>query len=203
MNTESIVTELRERFGDAIGDVLYGSLDPQTIVRADRLGEVAEFVRHDPDLSCDSLMCLTAVDLPPVAKAEKKAKKPVKKADGAADAKAEAPPEEKSEPEAPPPPYQVAAIYHLYSMKHRHRLTLRVVMERDGARVPSVAHLWPAANWHEREAYDLVGIVFDGHPDLRRILLPDDWVGHPLRKDYVVQETYEIEGEQVRVPRGW
>ncbi|MCS7073561.1 MAG: NADH-quinone oxidoreductase subunit C [Bacteroidia bacterium] len=56
--------------------------------------------------------------------------------------------------------------------------------------IPSISHLWKAALWHEREAFDLLGIHFVGHPDLRRILLPDDWQGHPLRKDYQVQETY-------------
>jgi len=192
MDTGAIVAKLKERFAEAIGEVLYPNLDPQIVVDAQNFREVAEFVRNDPDIACDWLMCITGLDLPP----QEKKKKPAKKT------KDEQPVEEPPE-EEPPGPYQVAAIYHLYSMKHRHRVTLRVVMEREGPHVASVAGIWPAANWHEREAYDLVGIVFDGHPDLRRILLPDDWEGHPLRKDYVVQDTYEIEGEQVRVPRGW
>ena len=154
MDTEAIVARLKDRFGDAVGEVVNAQFDPQIIVRAEKLGDVAQFLRDDPNLLCDSLMCLTALDLPPVAKAEKKPKKP----EGAPETKAEEPPAEKAEPEGAPPPYQVAAIYHLYSMKHRHRLTLRVVMEREGAHVPSVAAIWPAANWHEREAYDLVGI---------------------------------------------
>ena len=61
---------------------------------------------------------------------------------------------------------------------------VRVVTDRDNPVIPSVADVWPTANWHEREAYDLMGIRFSGHPDLRRILCPDDWEGHPLRKDY-------------------
>lgn len=64
------------------------------------------------------------------------------------------------------------------------RLVLRVGVPRDDAHLPSVAGVWAAANWHERECYDLLGVVFDGHPDLRRIVLPDIWEGYPLRKDY-------------------
>ena len=74
-------------------------------------------------------------------------------------------------------------IYHLYSFKRNDRLRLKV-LAGDGERVPSVVSIWPTANWLEREVYDMFGVVYDGHPDLKRILLPDEWVGHPLRKDY-------------------
>ncbi len=80
-------------------------------------------------------------------------------------------------------------VYHLISFKYRHELTLRVVVGRDDPTVPSVNDVWPAANWHEREAWDLMGIKFTGHPDLRRLMLPDDWEGHPLRKDWVDPPT--------------
>jgi len=63
-------------------------------------------------------------------------------------------------------------------------------VERADPRIPSVADLWPAAEWHEREAYDMMGIVYEGHENLRRILLPDDWEGFPLRKDYVPPKSY-------------
>ncbi|RKQ83835.1 NADH-quinone oxidoreductase subunit C [Brockia lithotrophica] len=76
-------------------------------------------------------------------------------------------------------------FYVLQSFRHPHLLAVHVRAERDNPRVPSVVDVWPAADWAERETYDLLGIVFEGHPDLRRILLPEDWVGHPLRKDYV------------------
>ena len=79
-------------------------------------------------------------------------------------------------------------VYHLYEpWKHaRIRIKTRVAINQS---VPSVTPLWPGANWPEREAYDLFGIVFEGHPDLRRIYLPDDWDGHPLRKDYPMTGT--------------
>ena len=72
--------------------------------------------------------------------------------------------------------------YHLYSTSHRHRLRLKVGVDEASPRVPSVTELFPTANWPEREVFDLMGIEFEGHPDLRRILLPDDWEGHPHRK---------------------
>ena len=86
-----------------------------------------------------------------------------------------------------------ACVYDLYHVPmerptelgtQTHVFAVRVVTDRNNPVIPSVAHVWPAADWHEREAYDLMGITFTGHPDLRRILCPDDWTGHPLRKDY-------------------
>jgi NADH-quinone oxidoreductase subunit C len=76
-------------------------------------------------------------------------------------------------------------VYHLYSLAHKRRLRLKVRVH-DGQAVPSVTGVWETANWHEREVFDLFGVRFEGHPDLRRILMPDDWEGHPLRKDYPV-----------------
>ena len=90
-------------------------------------------------------------------------------------------------------PGAAAAIgvrYFLASTSRRLRLTLSVEVPRDDGSVPTVSDLWPAALFHEREAYDLFGIRFTGHPDLRRLLLPADWVGHPGRRDYVYPATY-------------
>jgi NADH-quinone oxidoreductase subunit C len=78
--------------------------------------------------------------------------------------------------------------YHLLSHKNRARLRIKTRV-REGEKVPSLTSVWPTSNWHEREVYDLMGIEFENHPDLRRILTPDGWIGHPLRKDYPL--TYE------------
>jgi NADH-quinone oxidoreductase subunit C len=78
----------------------------------------------------------------------------------------------------------IEVVYHLFSYRHRHGLVLKVEADRANPVVPTVEGVWKAANWMEREVYDLFGVGFTGHPDLRRVLLPDDWVGHPLRKDY-------------------
>ncbi len=88
---------------------------------------------------------------------------------------------------ADPPVFRV--LYHLYSYTHRHTLVVRADVPRDQPVLPSVASLYPTATWHEREAWDLLGIRFEGHPDPRRILLPEEWQGHPLRKDWVEGET--------------
>lgn len=81
-------------------------------------------------------------------------------------------------------------IYQMYSIPLEHSLTLRVEVPRTAPNVPSVAGIWRAADWHEREAFDLLGITFTNHPDPRRILMPEDWQGHPLRKDYETQTEY-------------
>jgi NADH-quinone oxidoreductase subunit C len=78
----------------------------------------------------------------------------------------------------------IEVVYHLFSYRLRHGIVLKVEADRASPVVPSVEGVWKAANWMEREVYDLFGVSFTGHPDLRRVLLPDDWVGHPLRKDY-------------------
>jgi NADH-quinone oxidoreductase subunit C len=96
---------------------------------------------------------------------------------------------------------KLQVVYNLHSMKHKHRITLKVELsDRVNPHVPTVSTVFGTADWHEREAYDMMGIVFDGHHDLRRILCPDDWEGWPLRKDYAVQEYYR--GLMVPYPAG-
>ncbi len=85
---------------------------------------------------------------------------------------------------------KMASVYDLYSFDHKHVFAVKVFCPRERPEIPSVADLWPAADWQEREAYDMFGINFTGHPDLRRILCADDWEGFPLRKDYVFPREY-------------
>jgi NADH-quinone oxidoreductase subunit C len=146
MEPAQIVERLKSRFGEAVLEAKVDAPDPFVVVDPARVAEIGLFLRDDPELGVDSLMCLSGVDYGD----------------------------------------RLGVAYNLHSLTHRHRLCLKVNLPREpgAARLPSVAAVWPAANWHEREAYDMVGIVFEGHPDLRRILLPDDWEGHPLRKDY-------------------
>ena len=84
--------------------------------------------------------------------------------------------------------------YHLFSTKHHNRLRLKVLLSEDDPKVTTVTSVWKTADWHERETYDLLGVIFDGHPDLRRILLPSDFDGHALRKDYPLRgyEPYSL-----------
>lgn len=85
---------------------------------------------------------------------------------------------------------EMELVYHLFSYEHRHEFKLKVRVPRQNPTVPTLEEVWPAANWHEREAYDLFGFQFEGHSDLRRLLLPEDWEGYPLRKDYKEKDHY-------------
>ena len=84
----------------------------------------------------------------------------------------------------------LGTVYHLFSMVHKHRLVFKAFVPKDNPQTQSVEWVWKAANWHERESYDLLGVIYTDHPDLRRILCPYDWEGHPLRKDYKLPEFY-------------
>lgn len=83
------------------------------------------------------------------------------------------------------PPDQLDFLAYFYSYQHRHRIALKVILERSAPSLPSLADLWANADWNEREVFDLFGVVFHQHPDLRRIMMPEDWEGYPLRKDYM------------------
>ena len=96
----------------------------------------------------------------------------------------------------------LGVIYNLHSMKHNHKLEVRINLPREKPVVPSVEQIWRIADWFERETYDMYGIEFQGHRDLRRILLPEDWEGFPLRKDYEFPTTYH--GIEVpKMKEGW
>ncbi len=90
-------------------------------------------------------------------------------------------------------------VIHLYSIQRKKRIRLKVPVWEANCEVDTISDIWTASNWHERECYDMFGIRFKGHPDMRRIMMPDDWEGHPLRKDYPVsdQEPYEYINKQL------
>ena len=156
---------LQQQFGSAITSVNLDALDPHVSVEPARLVDVCVFLRDDPRLQFALLNDITGVDY-----LETDPKKVAKAG---------------FEP-------HLEVLYHLSSFAFPgRRFTLKLVLPRwkddvPGAlpEVPSVAGVWRTADWHEREVYDLVGVFFAGHPNLVRILLNDDWVGHPLRKDY-------------------
>lgn len=135
---------------------------PWLEIAPERIADLCQFLRDTPGLHFDYLECLSGVDHGPKAGT-------------------------------------LGVVYHLMSIPYGHRIVLKATLPRvpeveNSASglpaLPSVTHLWRTADWHEREAYDLMGIHFEGHPDLRRILMPADWPGHPLRKDYENPDVY-------------
>ena len=98
-------------------------------------------------------------------------------------------------------PMRFASVYHLLSLTHNHRIRVRVYLEEKDLNIPSVTDIWPAANWYEREAFDLFGIIYHGHPDLRRILTDYGFIGHPFRKDFPlignVEARYDAKEQRV------
>lgn len=164
MTSAEIIAVLESQLGPKIKDKKPDALDPFIAVEPANLVDVCTFLRDDPRLAFDMLNCISGVDY-----LELDPKKVAKAG---------------FEP-------HVEVVYHLSSFKHKHRLVVKVMLPRwkndkpgELPEVPTVSGIWPAADWHERECFDLAGVMFTGHPDLRRILLADDWVGHPLRKDY-------------------
>ena len=89
-------------------------------------------------------------------------------------------------------PERFALIYHLFSLRFKERVRVKIFIPEANPKVQTITELWPAANWFEREAYDMMGIAFEGHPDLRRILCHDDFIGHALRKDYPIQKRQKL-----------
>ncbi len=147
---------------------------------------VAEFLRDHAELRLDFCSLVTGVDWPDTETTEKvKVKKMVAGPDGAEQE------QEVEETRKTKVPGYLEAVYHLFSMEKKHGpvvLRLRTANRADGTHVPSLTPVWRSAEFQEREAFDLYGIVFDGHPDLRRILMWDGFVDYPMRKDYVPPE---------------
>ncbi len=167
---QQLVDRMTQKFGQRIVGANLDGIDPWIEISPEGLVEVATYLRDDPDLRFNMLNCISGVDY--FHSDPKKAAK------------------------APWQPH-VELVYHLSSTVSKQQLVLKVMLPRwqedregDLPEAPSVAGVWATADWHEREVYDLMGVRFMGHPDLRRILCPEDWVGHPLRKDYEPPEHY-------------
>jgi len=148
--------------------------------------DVARFLRDDPALRLDFCSNATGVDW--LDRTVKKTVKVKKLIDG----------EEKEVDETTEEffPGYLEAVYHLYSMSHKHGpviVRMRTADRADGARLPSLTLIWRSAEYQEREIFDLYGVRFDGHPDLRRILMWDEFVDYPMRKDYREPDDYEFE----------
>jgi len=170
IRTMSFIDDLKSRFGDSIVAVNLEAIDPWIEVVAADLVEVCTHLRDSDELQFDFLNCITGVDY--LHTDPKKAKKV------------------DWEP-------HLELVYHLTSTTKKHNIVVKVKTERwrDGVegqlpQVPSVESVWRTADWHEREVFDLSGVDFTGHPNLRRILCPEDWVGYPLRKDYEMPLEY-------------
>jgi NADH-quinone oxidoreductase subunit C len=164
MTSTEIIAILEQKFGARIKSKKLDTLDPFVVIDPADLLEVCRFLRDDPQLRFEFLNCISGVDYLEL--------------------------DPKKAPKAGFEPH-LEVVYHLASFTHKHRFVLKLLLPRwkdnkpgELPEVPSVTSLWKTADWHEREVYDLAGVWFTGHPDLRRILTSEDWVGHPLRKDY-------------------
>jgi len=166
---EEIFNKLKEKFGSSIIELKTDKpLEPFILVNRLEVDKICLFLRDERDLLFDSLMNLSGVD---DANGEKiKDETGLETINGGT----------------------LSVYYHLESTNLRHKLTLKTSTEREKPEVVTVTEIWKGANWHEREAYDMYGVVFLNHPDLRRILMPYDWeFGYPLRKDYKNPEFYQ------------
>jgi NADH-quinone oxidoreductase subunit C len=169
--TETLVAALQAAFDPPLTSVTVALGEVTVVVAAERLANVMRTLRDRPEFRFESLIDACGVDYSTYG-------------DGAWDGP------------------RFAAVYHLLSLSHNHRLRVRAFAADDGFPIlPSVVDVWSAANWFEREAFDLYGIVFDGHPDLRRLLTDYGFVGHPFRKDFPLSGHVEMryDPEQKRV----
>jgi NADH-quinone oxidoreductase subunit C len=179
-------------FGDIVADFTEGPgiKAPFCRVQPERLLEVARTLRDHPALQFDFLENVTAVDWP-----KRASSAPPSEPGGSGGQRSGA-------AEGAPrtgPPGEIEVVYHLFSYSQRHGFAVKVTLGRDAPAVASLTSLWDSAEWLEREQYDLLGVKFEGHPDLRRLLLPEDWQGHPLRKDY--QQAPEYRGMSTSRPQ--
>jgi NADH-quinone oxidoreductase subunit C len=151
-----VLDRLRRRFGDAILETSSDHGNDTAVVTRERVVEIAEFLRDDPELQFDMPIDCTCVDW-----------------------------QGRREP-------RFEVIYHLYSMQRHHRVRVKMRVAEQDPTCPSLTPTWRGLNWHEREAWDMYGVRFIGHPNLKRVLMYEEFTGHPLRKDYPIDKRQPL-----------
>jgi len=192
MTTSALIASIRDRFPAAVSASHIYRGDATVVLRPESLLEVARFLIEDPALQMNFLMDLTAVDYSTFGKGPAPA---FFNSSGVAVGPTPELPDEDPWP-GPPDSARFVVVYHFFSTAHKHRLRLVVPLEKDAtsSEVDSLTPLWPAADWLEREVWDMFGIEFRGHPGLKRILMYEEFEGHPLRKDYPVKKRQPLIG---------
>ena len=190
MHASALIESVRDRFPDAVLSSHAFRGDATVVIGRQSLLEAARFVKQDPAFEMNFLMDLTAVDYSAFGKGPTPA---FFASSGVAVKPSPQIPDDDPWP-GPPAEARFAVVYHFYSTAQKHRLRLVVPVEEADAEVDSLTSLWPGANWLEREVWDMFGISFKGHPDLRRILMYEEFEGHPLRKDYPVNKRQPLIG---------
>ncbi len=190
MSTSSLIELVRDRFPDAVSASHNYRGDETVVLHREFLVEVARFLKEDSALQMNFLMDLTAVDYSAFGKSPPPA---FFASSGVAVSPSSQIPDENPWP-GPPGQARFVVVYHFYSQEHKHRLRLVVPVEQVEAELDSITALWAGANWLEREVWDMFGIRFQGHPNLKRILMYEEFEGHPLRKDYPVNKRQPLIG---------
>ena len=190
MTSSTLIEFVSDRFPDALLASHTYRGDGTMVLRREFLLEVAQFLKEDPGLMMNFLMDLTAVDYSTYGKSPEPAFFP---SSGVQISPSSQIPDVDPWP-GPPERVCFAVVYHFYSLKHKHRLRLVVPLEETETELDSLTSLWAGADWLEREVWDMFGIRFKGHPNLKRILMYEEFEGHPLRKDYPVNKRQPLIG---------
>jgi NADH-quinone oxidoreductase subunit C len=190
MNAVSLIQLVCERFRASVTASHSFRGDATVVVARDDLFEVARSLKDDADFQMNVLMDLTAVDFSAF---RSKPPRAFFSSSGVAVRPSSGIPTRDQWP-GPPADARFAVVYHFFSLPLKHRLRVEVLLQEDEPEVDSVTPLWAGADWLEREVWDMFGIRFRGHPNLKRILMYDEFVGHPLRKDYPVDRRQPLIG---------
>ncbi len=171
---KAVAVQAEAKFGDAVSRVIAAHSELTLEIKRDQVTKICRQLRDDPDFAFSQLTDLCGIDY-------------LTYRQEAAEGRRQGP--------------RFAVVYQLLSLKYNHRLRLRSFLDDELPMVASVVDIWNSANWYEREAFDLFGIVFEGHPDLRRILTDYGFIGHPFRKDFPlsgeVEMRYDAEKQRV------